>query len=113
MWVVNTVMEPTTLKDMAERRFDHDLYRKNLKERVEGQLTIAYNGGLFKSTPELIAFLYSWDEDDLVLQDLHSRPIPVKRVDLLGKLKEAYQFAMNAWKVDYEQASTIRKGKHV
>lgn len=106
-------MEPEKLKSLAEERFDHELYRKNLRERIDGQLIVSMNGSMFKASQTLIAFLSVYDDDVLYLEDLHGRPAKVDRVQLLTQLKEAYQYAMNAWHNDYADTSKIRKGKNV
>lgn len=106
-------MDTENLKHFAEERFNHELYRKNLRERVDGQLCVTHNGHIFKATQTLIAFLSVYTDDEMYLEDEHRRPALVKRLELLTQLKEAYQFAMNAWHVEYSDASKIRKGKNV
>lgn len=97
------------LHALAEQRFDHALYRKNLRERVATQLAVAHNGGLFIATQELIAFLCCWEEDAIFLEDTYQNPIKCDRMSLLAALKEAYQYAMNAWHIDFEESKKIRK----
>lgn len=70
---------------------------------------MAHNGGLFKSTPELISFLHCWTGDDIVIEDSYHNPIRINRSALLAELKQAYQFAMNAWLVDFDASKKIRK----
>ena len=106
-------MEPTKLKELAEERFDHELYRKNLRERVEGQLIVSHNGSMFKATQQLISFLSVFDTDTIYLEDVNGKPSMVNRVQLLDQLKESYQYAMNAWHNEYNDSSKIRKGKNV
>lgn len=106
-------MEPTKLKELAEERFNHELHRKNLKERIDGQLIVTEAGSMFKATQGLIAFLSVYDDEILYIEDMHGRPTKVNRPFLLEKLKNAYQYAMNAWHNEYVDASKIRKGKNV
>ena len=106
-------MDINSLRSLADHRFKHETLRKNLKERVEGQLSVAHNDGLFKATPELIAFLHCWDTDELYLEDSYANPINCNRLELLAQLKEAYQFAMNAWHTDFEASKKIRKATDV
>ena len=107
-------MTPETLKNLAKTKFDHILFRKNLRERIEAQLSVAYNGGLFKATPELMAFLWMWPENEMVLEDAYHNPIKIDdKVKLLLQLEEAYQFAMNAWHVDFENSKKIRNASNV
>jgi hypothetical protein len=102
-------MHPENLKELADAKFKHALYRKNLRERIEAQLAVAYNGGLFKATPELMGFLWMWPSNEMVLEDVYHNPIKIDdKVKLLLQLEEAYQFAMNAWHVDFEESKKIR-----
>jgi len=106
-------MDIENLSELATLKFKHATFRKNLKERIEAQLSVAHNGGLFKATPELISFLSCWDNDEIYLEDSYLNPIKCERTVLLIKLKEAYQFAMNAWHVDFENSKKIRKATDV
>ena len=38
-----------------------------------------HNGGLFKITPELIAFVKTWPVDELYLEDTYQNPIAIDR----------------------------------
>lgn len=102
-----------TLKELAISKFDHLLYRKNLQEKIEAQLCVTHNSGMFKATPELISFLHCWDSDFIVLEDAFHNPVLCDRPALLVDLKQAYQFAMNAWQIEFEQSKKIRKGSNV
>lgn len=106
-------MDTENLKTLATSKFNHALFRKNLKERIETQLAVPHSGGLFKATPELISFLHCWTDDDLVLEDLYHNPIKCNRVKLLEALKDAYQFALNSWYNDFENSKKIRNGSQL
>ena len=106
-------MNTENLKDLADAKFKHALFRKNLRERIEAQLVVAHNGGLFKATPELIAFLWMWHDNDMVIEDAYHNPIRIDKLKLLEQLKEAYQFAMNAWHAEFEKSKKIRNASQV
>lgn len=109
-------MSTESLKAIAESRFDHALHRKNLKERIEGQLIVSHNGGLFKATPELITFVALYADhqiNKLCLEDVHGVPVLVDTDQLFTELRRAYQFAMNAWHTEYHSTDKIRKNKNV
>ena len=107
-------MDTNNLSELAELKFKHATFRKNLRERVEAQLAVAHNGGLFKATPELISFLDCWADSDIIyLEDLYHNPIECNRLALLKQLKEAYCFAMNAWHVDFENSKKLRRASDV
>ena len=106
-------MDIDNLKTLADAKFKHSLFRKNLRERVEAQLAVAHGGGLFKATPELISFLNCWNDNELVIEDLYQNPIKCDRISLLSDLKAAYQFALNAWHTDFENSKKIRSGSQL
>lgn len=108
-------MDIQNIKDLAERRFDHAVYRLRLREQIQTQLIITHNGGMFKATPELISFVSLWDPQtpDLFLEDIHGNPIKCNRTVLKKELEEAYQYAMNAWHQEFESSKKIRRGKDI
>jgi hypothetical protein len=79
------------------------------RKRVQTDLLLPYSGGLFKITPELIAFLNSWDSETIYLEDSYENPIKINRVELLSMAKDHYQRVMNRWHQDYEELRRIRK----
>lgn len=85
-----------------------------MRERTETQLHIAFNGGLFKASPELILFLnMDWSDSEIIVRDSYDNPVKVDRIALVEKLKSAYQFAMNQWHIEYEELTKIRNSKNV
>lgn len=106
-------MDTQELQTLADSKFNHLIFRKNLKERVAAQLATPHGGGLFVASKELIAFLQIWDTEELVLEDMYGNPIKCLRLQLLSDLKQAYQYAMNAWHVEFEQSKKIRKAVDV
>jgi len=106
-------MDTNELKNLAETKFTHALFRKNLKERTEAQLAITHNGGLFKATPELISFLSCLDDDEVFLEDEYNNPVKCNRISLLVALKEMYRYAMNEWHIEFEKSKKIRNASNV
>jgi hypothetical protein len=110
-------MTPDKLGQIAAAAFDHAAKKLELKERAEQQLMVAYNGGMFKATQQLMNFLtieWNWqNRNDMIIEDVYSNPIQVERLELLEKLNQAYQFTMNQWHTDYEELLKIRNGKNV
>ena len=101
------------LKAQADAKFELKAARKTLTERIEQMLFVTVNGGLFKVTPELIAFVSCWDTDTLYLKDLYDRPIELDRMEILGKFKQAYQCAMNEWHLEFNKLVKVRKAADV
>ena len=78
---------------------------KLLKEKYQAKLIFAYNGGMFRATPELLAFVHTWPINELYLQDLYNNPVEVDKQVFLVRLQQHYHEQMNAWHVEFEQLS--------
>lgn len=88
---------------------DYQVNKRILREKIQTDLHFPYNGGLFKSTTELIAFLNAWDSDELFLEDTYQNPIKINRLECLTLAKQHYQMAMNAWHIQHEEIKRARK----
>jgi len=88
---------------------DYQVNKRILREKIQTDLHFPYNSGLFKSTPELIAFLNAWDSSELYLEDTYNNPIKVNRLEFLELCKQHYQMAMNAWHIQHEEIKRARK----
>lgn len=88
---------------------DYQINKRILREKITTDLHVPYNGGLFKVSPELIAFLNSWDEDELFLEDTYQNPIKINRAEFLTICKQHYQMVMNTWHIQHEEIRRIRK----
>jgi hypothetical protein len=97
------------LVDQIKQATDYQTNKRILREKIQTDLHVAYAGGLFKITPELIAFLNCWDSDQLFLEDVYRNPIKVDRVEFLSLCKQHYQMIMNAWHVQHEEIRRARK----
>ena len=62
---------------------DYQANRRTLRERIQTELHMTHNNGLFKISPELIAFVSTWDSDELFLEDVYENPISVDRKEIL------------------------------
>lgn len=97
------------LINQIKQATDYQTNKQILKEKIQTDLLFAYNGGLFKVSQELIAFLNSWDCDELFLEDTYNNPIKINRQELLDLCKQHYQQVMNAWHIEHEELKRIRK----
>jgi hypothetical protein len=87
-------------------------FQKNkliLREKIQTDLHLAHAGGLFKITPELIAFVKTWPVDELYLEDTYNNPIKIDRQTFLVQAQQHYQLVMNRWHNEYEELKKIRK----
>ncbi len=70
---------------------------------------MTHNGGMFKITPELLAFVQTWPVDELYLEDIYENPIQIDRQVFLVTAQQHYQTVMNRWHQQYEDIKQIRK----
>jgi len=80
-----------------------------LREKIQTDLHMTHNGGMFKITPELLAFVKTWPVDELYLEDVYENPIQIDRQIFLITAQQHYQTVMNQWHQEYEELKKIRK----
>jgi hypothetical protein len=97
------------LVEQIKQATDYQTNKQILREKIQTDLLIAYNGGLFKTSLELIAFLNCWTSDELVLEDTYQNPIKINRKELLELSQQHYQMVMNTWHIEHEELRHIRK----
>ncbi len=97
------------LTQQIKQATDYQTNKTILREKIQTDLHFAYNGGLFKASPELISFLNCYELSELVLEDTYQNPIKVVREELLDLAKQHYQMAMNAWHIQHEELKRVRK----
>jgi 4'-phosphopantetheinyl transferase EntD len=88
---------------------DYQKNRQLLREQMHNDLLFTHRNGLFKATPELIAFLSAWDQDTVFIEDQYSNPVECDRLALLEECKQRHQRVINRWHVLHEQLQTVRK----
>lgn len=97
------------LVEQIKQSTDYQINKRILKEKIQGDLHFAHNGGLFKASQELIGFLNAWDSEEIFLEDTYQNPIKVNRQELLTQAKEQYQLVMNTWHIQHEELKRARK----
>ena len=93
----------------VRRATDFQINKQILREKIQTDLHMTHNGGMFKVTPELLAFVKTWPVDELYLEDVYENPIQIERQTFLVTAQQHYQTAMNAWHQAYEELKKIRK----
>ena len=88
---------------------DFQANKQILREKIQADLHLAHNGGMFKITPELLCFLKGWPVDVLYLEDIYQNPIEVDKQIFLVQAQQHYNRVMNEWHEQYEQLKKIRK----
>jgi hypothetical protein len=101
--------EITQLVAQIKQATDYQINKRILKEKIETDLHVPYNNGLFKVTPVLIAFLSTWPSVVLHLEDTYENPILIQRAEFLEICIQHYQQAMNAWHIQHEEIKRARK----
>ena len=102
-------MDTKTLISEAKARFNHNAAKAQLKDKYDGKLIIADQGGLWKATPELISFLNIITEDNFViLIDSFDNPVQVNREQLLKVLKSTYDKVMLEWYKEWKELESKR-----
>ena len=92
----------------ARARFDHEAARRALKEKYQGKMIFAYNGGMFRAGPELQMTVLTCPETEAVILDLYENPISVNTRELLALSQQRWQEQMNAWLVEFTELSQQR-----
>lgn len=101
-------MDTEKLVAHARSRFDYAAAKKLLKEKYQGKMVFGWNGGMFRATPEMIAFLNLYGDERIVVQDLYETPVEVNASELCSIMKSRLQEQMNAWLVEYNELSRQR-----
>lgn len=94
---------------LVKQATNYQTNKKILREKILGDLHLAYSGGMFKITSELIAFLATWPMEELFLEDIYQNPIQINRIELLQLAQQHYHKVMNFWHQEHEQLKSIRK----
>ena len=90
-------MDTKQLINDVKARFKHNSAKQYLKDKYQAKLLVAYQGGLWKATPELLGFLSSSDRTHGVILDAYENPIRVDINQLQKKLRETYNTVMESW----------------
>lgn len=101
-------MDINTLTSQIRTRFDHAAAKKILKEKYEAKLTFGFNGGMFKSTPEMITFLSLYGDQLIVVLDLYDTPVQVNAEQLKDEMQKRWYEQMNAWLVEWTELQKQR-----
>jgi hypothetical protein len=88
---------------------DYQVNKRILREKIQTDLHFAFNGGLFKVTPELLAFVSTWPLDVLYIEDAYQNPIEIDKQVFLVQAQQCYHKAMNRWHDEHENIKKQRK----
>jgi len=99
----------TQLVEQVRQATDYQVNRRILREKIQTDLHMTHNGGMFKVTPELLAFVTTWPADELYLEDTFQNPIAIDRQVFLVTAQQHYQKVMNRWHQQHAELRKIRK----
>jgi hypothetical protein len=102
----------STVEQLVEQIRVATDYQKNkhaLKEKILTDLHLVHAGGLFLISPAILAFVTTWPDNTLFLEDVYSNPIKINRDEFLTAAREHYQSIMNLWHIEHDKLKQIRK----
>jgi hypothetical protein len=102
-------MSLETITAEIRKATDYQVNKRILREKIQTDLHFAHAGGLFKVTPELLAFVQSWPIDELYLEDTYQNPIQVDKQVFLVMAQQHYQRVMNTWHQQHAELKRLRK----
>lgn len=102
-------MTPDQLVKEIKLATDYQTNKRLLKEKIVTDLHLAYNSGLFLLSPSLIAFVTTWPDSELYLEDVYGNPTLIQRDEFLTQAREQYHAVMNSWHIQHEELKRIRK----
>lgn len=89
---------------------DYQTNKRILREKIQTDLHFTYNGGLFKATQELMAFVATYRYTTMYIEDTYSNPIEVNRDEFRTICEEHYQQVMNTW---HQQHADIKRARKI
>ena len=97
------------IKQISKARYLHTVAKLTAKENHVAQLLLTAQGGSFRVTSELIAFLSITKlGDTVVILDIYDNPIKVDRKLLLATAIELYSSVMDSWATAVDEINKQR-----
>jgi hypothetical protein len=90
-------MDTTLLITEAKARFNHNSAKTYLKDKYDSKFIVADQSGLWRANLEIINFLNSSTDEQVILIDTFNNPVKVNRTSLLYKLADTYKNVMEEW----------------
>jgi len=101
-------MDTDKLVAHSRARFDHAAAKRTLKEKYQAQLIIGHEGGMFKSSPEMISFLALCGDKEIVVLDMYENPIKVDALYLLDLMRFNWEATTEKWYKEFEELNKKR-----
>lgn len=97
------------LVEQVKRSTDYQINKRILREKMQADLHLTFNGGMFKITPELLGLVATWPVDWIVLEDIYQNPIEVDRTVFLAQAQQLYSKTMSEWRTQHDKLKRFRK----
>lgn len=101
-------MDTDQIFQHARARFEHAAARRALKEKYEAKMIFAHAGGMWRATPEALALLSLYADEDIVMLDLYDIPVRINVQELRQLMSQRWQEQMNAWLLEHQELSRQR-----
>lgn len=101
--------EIDNLVNEVRQATDYQINKRILKEKIKTDLHLAYNNGMFLVSQELLAFVATWPDERLFLEDTYENPVEINREEFLLLARMHYQTVMNTWHQQHAELKRIRK----
>lgn len=90
---------------------DYQINKQILREKIQTDLHVAYNGGLFKVTPDIIVFANMQTlNEHFYLEDVYGNPVHIASPKEFTELCMVhYQKVMNRWHQEHAELKKTRK----
>jgi hypothetical protein len=100
---------PEEIVNQIKLATDYQTNKRILREKILTELHMPYNNGMFKITPELLAFSATWPTETFYLEDIYQNPIEIDKQVFLVKAQQHYYSVMNEWHQQHDELKKIRK----
>ena len=99
----------SNIVDQIRVSTDYQSNKRILKERIQTDLHMTHENGLFLITPALLAFVATWPLETLYLEDVYENPVEVDKQVFLVTAQQHYHRVMNDWHQQHAEIKRIRK----
>ena len=101
-------MDTKSLITEAKARFNHNSAKAYLKDKYDSKFIVAEQNGLWRANLEIINFLHSTSDAEVIIIDTFNNPVKVIRQELLDKLKSVYKTTMQEWYTEWVELEKKR-----
>jgi hypothetical protein len=101
-------MDTKSLITEAKARFNHNSAKAYLKDKYNSKFIVADQNGLWRANLEIINFLNSTSDAEVIIIDTFNNPVKVIRQELLDTLNSVYKTTMEEWYTEWVELEKKR-----